>query len=371
MTDPVPTGDEPPGILARADLVASGDRGTVDVGRRLAAVALRQPVLYRARPEDVATTVDASTHLVGIVCAVELDRLPRGQEYGSLTISVALPPKCRVVAFPDRPADAPGLYAHQYSQSFDRPPAGRTFVVHAVVEVPGDTVDLAGELSCQVEIRRSIGRVVNKVSAGLGKAILFNERVPEGGRAVRLVVSADMKAYSGRDPGGSERAQERLAMVSDRACVATGVAVDDKQYGGDSFMFVFPPGIDESAVLRAFYAELAVGLRETNLDLSHDAAIRLRVGADRGLTVRGGTGWTGEAPITAARLSDCPAAREALTATTADFVLTVSDCLYRDVFSERGLHPAPESFTNCEVRIPEKDFTATAWLHVAGSHSLE
>jgi hypothetical protein len=375
MTDPVPTGDEPPGLLARPVLVAidGGDRGAATGGRRLAAVTLRRPVLYQARPEDVAATVHVgtATRLVGLVCAVELESLPRGQEYGSLNLMVSLPAECRVVAFPDRPADAPGLYAHEFSQSFDRPPAGKTFVVHAVVEVPRDTVDLAGELSCQVEIRRSIGRMVNKVSAAMEKAVLFSERVPEGGRAVRLVVSADMKSYSGRDPGGSERAQEQLVKVSDRARVATGVAMDDKQYGGDSFMFVFPPGIDESVVLRAFYAELAAGLREINLDLSHDAAIRLRVGADRGLTVRGGTGWTGQGPITAARLSDCPAAREALTATTADFVLTVSDCLYRDVFSERGLHPSPESFTKCEVHMPEKDFTATAWLHAAGPHSLE
>ena len=361
-----------PDILARVGLVASGDRGLTGTQKRLTMVSLRRPMLYRARPEDVPAAIhqDAATRLVDLVCAVELDTLPRGQEYGSLNITVALPARCRVVAFPDGPPDSPGLYAHEFSQAFDRPRAGRTFVIRAVVEVPRDMVDLVGELSCQVEIRRLIGRVVNKVLTVMEKAVHFTERVPEGGRAVRLVVSADMKAYSGRDPGGSERAQERLAKVSDRASLATGVAPEDRQYGGDSFMFIFPPGIDESAVLRAFYAELAAGLREVNLDLSADAAVRLRVGADRGLTVRGGTGWTGEGPITAARLSDCPAAREALTTSTADFVLAVSDSLYRDVFSERGATPSADSFTSADVLIPKKNFTATAWIHLPGPATI-
>ncbi|HEX6357918.1 hypothetical protein [Actinophytocola sp.] len=365
MTDMVR--DEPPGVLARVGLLASGDRGWPDSRRPLTMVTLRRPVLYRARPEDVAVAPSTEeARLVGLVCSVELEKLPRGQDYGSLELMVSLPAGCRVVAFPDRPADTPGLSAHRFSQSVDRPREG-TFATHAVVEVPHGTVDMTGELSCQVQIRRSIGRVVHVVSAVMEKTVTFTERVPEGGRAVRLVVSADMAAYSGRDPGGSERAQERLAKVSERARLATGVAVDGRQYGGDSFLFVFPPGVDESEVLQAFYAELSAGLREVNLDLNADARVRLRVGADRGLTVRGGTGWTGQAPITATRLADCPAARQALTASNADCVFVVSECLYRDVFSERGLALSAESFTSCDVHIPEKNFTTKAWLLVGGS----
>lgn len=65
---------------------------------------------------------------------------------------------------------------------------------------------------------------------------------------------------------------------------------------------------------------------------------------------------------TAARLCDCQPARDTLNTTAADFVFTVSGSLYRDVFSERGLTPPAESFTRHEVRIPEKKFSAVAWI---------
>lgn len=369
MTHIARTGDEPPEIMAHADLVASGDRGA-GAGRRLVKIAIRRPVLYPGNPADVGNTHwsndDSTTRLVGLVCAVELEKLPRGQEYGRLDVTVTLPSGCQVVAFPDQMATTTGLYAHEFTQSFDRPQDDRSLVAQAIVQVPHDMRELVGEQCCRVEIRRSFARYVKRLTAEMEKTVPFAEQVPDGGRAVRLVVSADMKAYSGRGPGGSQRAQERLATVSERACAATGVVMDGRQYGGDSFMFVFPPGVDESVILRTFYMELAAGLREVNLDLNAEAAIRLRVGADRGLTVRGGTGWTGDAPVTAARMSDCPAAREALAKNDADLVLVVSDSLYRDVFSDRGRVPSSESFSSCEVHIPQKNFTANAWIHVPG-----
>jgi hypothetical protein len=155
-------------------------------------------------------------------------------------------------------------------------------------------------------------------------------------------------------------------MVADRARAATGAEVDDRQEQGDGLMFVFPPGVDESAVLRDFYVELAAQLREVNLDLAASSALRLRVGVERGLTVRGGTGWTGAGPVVAGRLRDSPPARAALSDTPeAHFVLTASDSLYRDVFGDRGRVPASDSFRRAEVDMPEKGFTATAWVHLA------
>ena len=366
------TGGVASDVLARVDLVAEakGGRGYPTDRPRLAVVELRRPLLYPVRPRDVGAEIgrraaDGAAQLVGMVCAVELDAPPRGRSYGPLDLDVWLPSSCRVVAFPGAPAGVRGLYGNAFSRRF-APADGPTFVVDAVVEVPPGVVDLTGEMSCHVAVRRSLGGRVHVVSTETEKTIPFAERIGSP-RAVRLVVAVDVQAYSARDPGATERAQDRLAKVVDQAIDATRSTAEDRQEGGDSLMVVFPPGIDERAVLDAFYREFTAGLRETNLDLDADAAIRLRVGADRGLTVRAGSGWTGQGPITAARLRDCPPARAVLRdQPDVPFVLTVSDSLYRDVFSERGRTPVPESFRRVAVDMAEKGFTATAWTHAGG-----
>lgn len=271
---------------------------------------------------------------------------------------------------------ASGLSTERFSWAVDAPGGGRlaerTFVAHALVEAPAEADELTGRLSCRVTVRRSMGRFVRLVEAVMTEATPFAERIGglqpppvDLGRAVRLVISIDLRGYGRHDPGGTERAQRRLAEVLERARTATGVASEDRQEGGDSVMFVFPPGIDEGAVLRRFYAELVSAVSTMNVDLGDHAALRLRVGIDRGLTQRAGTGWSGPVPTTVTRLRDAPPARDALAGSpSAHLVFTVSDVIYRDVFSERGRVPAADSFRRVEVDIPEKNFNTTAWIHV-------
>ena len=363
--------DQTPAILAHLDLVTegAGERGRATGRQILSGITLSTPTLYRSRPEDVDApprrhVADTGAQLVGFHCSAQLDRLPTGHAYGPLDIEVDLPPSCRVVAFPDAPSAATGQGGSRFTQSFD---VGddRTFAAHALVAVPADMGELRVQLTCRVEVRRRIFRYVHVLPVYTEKGATFAQRIPSG-RAVRLVLSIDMKNYSGHDSGGTERAQERLAKVADRARLATEASVEDRQEQGDGIMFVFPPGIDESSVLRAFYAELAAQLREVNLDLSAAAAVRLRVGVDRGLTLRGHSGWTGRGPTTAARLQGCREAREALDAAPgAPFVLTVSDALYRDAFGDHGHVPAAESFAAVEAHVPEKGFAERAWIHLA------
>jgi hypothetical protein len=360
----------PDDVLAYVDLFAEGvgSRGTPgDKPPPLGRVKVRRPLLYPARPDDLPAPVrrrtqQGMTQLVGFFAAAEPEPLPRGRTYGEVELKVTLPESCRVVAFPDDEPGSSGLYTSTFSQKLDaqNEPAP---LVYAIVEAPRELADLTGRLECRAVVRRSIGRHVHLVQTVSESAVSFSERI-RSSRAVRLVVSADIHAYSSRDAGGTARAQERLAKVWYQASQATGCEIEDQQEGGDSFMVVFPPGIDEHAVLSAFYAELVSGLRKVNLDLSADAAVRLRVGVDRGLTLRGGSGWVGHGPITAARLRDCAQARAVLKENDrVPFVLAVSESLYRDVFSERGQVPAPDSFVRAEVAMPEKGFATTAWIH--------
>jgi hypothetical protein len=360
----------PDDVLARVDLVAeaAGERGESEgKSRPLGHVKLRKPFLYPARADDLPIPArrrveQGATQLVGFFGAAELEPLPRGRTYGEVELTVTLPESCRVVAFPDGGSDSSGLYGNTFSQTCDaqEEPAP---LAYAIIEVPRGEVELTGRLECRAVVRRSLNSRVHLLRTVTRNSVSFSEPI-KGGRAVRLVVSADIQAYSGRDPGGTQRAQERLAKVMYQAGHATGCEIEDQQEGGDSFMVVFPPGIDERTVLVAFYAELASGLRDVNVDLSTDAAIRLRVGADRGLTLRGSSGWTGHGPITAARLRDCRQARDVLEQSDdVPFVFTVSDCLYRDVFSEHGQVPAPRSFLRADVDVPGKGFSTTAWIH--------
>ncbi|MEU0792286.1 hypothetical protein ABZ342_19640 [Amycolatopsis sp. NPDC005961] len=369
----IPVEALPDEVLAQVDLVAkgAGDRSELGGERRFGGVVLRKPLLYPARPDDLPAPArrradQGTTQLLGFLAAVELEPLRRGRTYGAVELEVTLPESCRIVAFPGGEPDVVGLHGNVFGRTV-KTLDGPGLVVHVIVEAPRELLELAGQVRCSAQICRSVGKLVHIVQTETEKSAPFAERVASG-RAVRLVVAADVHAYSGRDAGGTERAQDRLATVLDRASRATGSELEDRQEGGDSFMVVFPPGIDERAVLVAFYSELASGLREANVDLSADAAMRLRVGADRGLTLRGASGWVGHGPITAARLRDCRQARDVLRGDAGvPFVFAVSDCLYRDVFSERGLVPTPASFTSAEVDMPEKGFTAKAWIHAGAA----
>jgi hypothetical protein len=367
--------------VARTALVAEGastrslgERGPGADRARIGMLALPRPIVYRALPEDVPPpfgrgATDGKRQVVGLFCPVELGELPRGQSYGSVEVEVALPTGCRAVAFPDAPADVTGRYAERFLQTFRPPTDGRlerALVAHALVEAPADAVVLSGEVSVRAVVHRSVARFVQSVSATSERSLAFAEGIPDrptvgAGRAVRLVVSVDVRGYGTRGIEDGERTQNRLASVLDRAREATETAVDDRQEGGDSLMLVFPPGIDEITVLRRFHAALVSGLAEVNLELNEQAAMRVRLGVDRGLTVRAGLGWAGQAPVVAGRLRDAPQARTATA--TAHVVMTVSDPVHRDVFREPGAVPAGDAFQQIDVEIPEKAFSARAWLH--------
>ena len=300
------TDDDPaPEILAHVDLVARGraSRGRPTAEQVLAGMALDMPLLPgapRGRPEPIRSRVaDAGTQLVGLICAVRLDPLPSGRRYGPLVVEVALPPTCRVVALPDAAPGGAELYGSRVCQTFEVGER-RTFARTRSWRCrPAPWSSRASWPAASRSGAVTSGRCA-VVALSTAKATAFRAHVPAG-RAVRLVVALDMKGYSGPTPPAPSAPRTGWGRWW------TGPVPVHRRRGrgpagaGGRADGVFPPGIDRARCCGPSTTSSA-RLREVNLDLGEAAAVRLRVGVDRGLTRRRATGWTGPGPITAGRL---------------------------------------------------------------------
>jgi hypothetical protein len=359
------------GPAERIDLVATDRslRGPGETRAVLSAMTFFAPRVCLTNWHDDEPagriTLPRGTRTVELRYGVEFDLLPRGQGYRTADLTVTLPDDCRVVAAQGSRDEVDGC---RFRQHLDRPSGGHTIRTRLIVEIPEGRLDLSGSMTCEINLSRGIGARVHRVPAVAVKETSFISAVPvdQVGPAVRLFVAADLVGFGLRSPNATSRAQRGTAEVVDRAARATGIELDDRQVHGDSLQLAFRPAIDERTVLRSFYIELSAALREHNRDLTPEAALRLRVGIDRGLTDRTTLGWDRAAPVAAARLRDCADARAAVTNNPkASFVLVVSDVLYRDIFSDPDHEPPGTSFTEIAVDEPAKRFSAKAWLHVA------
>jgi hypothetical protein len=343
-------------------------RGPGETQAVLSAIIFHQPRAHVTAWRDPVGPAPG-TSVVELRYGVELDVLPHGTTYRTADVIMTFPEDCRVVAAPDLLGSEHDIGGSRFRQHFDRPGAGRTVRTRLIVEVPAGRTDLTGSMTCEVDLRRSIGARSRRVPAVAARKTSFSTGVPghHTGSAVRLFVATDLAGFSRRGLMGSGRAQRGTAEVFDRATGATGIELDDRQVQGDGLFLVFHPAIDERTVLRAFYLELLSALREHNRDLRPEAALRHRVGIDRGLSERTPLGWDKRAPTAATRLCDCVQARTALEDNPkAPFVLVVSDPLYQDIFRDPDHEPPGTAFTEIAIENPAKGFFATAWLHVAG-----
>jgi hypothetical protein len=276
-----------------------------------------------------------------------------------------------------------GLWTPSFGWSVT--PSGRemppTLAMGALIEAPQDCREVSGEIRADAVVARSFLGLVQRSEAESLRALPFTVRVgvtgdtagssigesrsgAAGGRAVRLIVSADTEGYSTLGIDDARQAQADLVHVLDRAVAATGLAgMVHQQDQGDCRQLVFPAGCDELEILPLFYLSFRETLRAVNR--RRGAPLRLRWAADHGHAGRAAAGWDGQAPIAVARLRDSAPARSRFAAApTADFVLTVSDALYGDVVRQLTREPLPASFTAVDVDEPNKGYRARGWVHL-------
>jgi hypothetical protein len=185
----------------------------------------------------------------------------------------------------------------------------------------------------------------------------------------RVLVSADMESYSGRTNVLQYRAQLAFKKIMDEATTEIGLhRVKWRiQQGGDGELAILPPGTSERVVVTRLAPVVDRLLREHNQGLGPEAKVRLRLAVHQGLVhLDGANGFPGEAIVHVSRLVDSPQLKAALRRfPNANVALVVSDSLYQDVVRHyQDLRP--EQFACVSARLPEKNFSATAWIYVPG-----
>ncbi|MFC3741229.1 hypothetical protein [Paractinoplanes deccanensis] len=185
-----------------------------------------------------------------------------------------------------------------------------------------------------------------------------------------MVIVADTELYSARNSVLQHYAQAAF----DEALASAGSAagVDRQQWhrqpSGDGELAVLPPDIDEPLLLSAFLPALDTYLRRYNADRAAHARVRLRVAIHQGLIfLDSRNGFAGGAVNDAARLVDAPVLKSAFKAfPEANVACIVSDTIHRDVVTGGYDGIRPERFRRVTVDLPEKSFSAVAWIQIVG-----
>ncbi|WP_109598147.1 hypothetical protein [Actinoplanes xinjiangensis] len=188
----------------------------------------------------------------------------------------------------------------------------------------------------------------------------------------RIVVAADMESYSKRNNVLQYRAQSAFRQIMDDAASVVGLRRVDWQIqqGGDGELAILPASASERAVAGRLAPVADQLLREYNQGLAPEARVRLRLAVHQGLVhLEGANGFPGDAVIDTCRLVDSPQVKRALRDfPDANVALVVSDSLYRDVIEHyRDLRP--DQFARVRAEIPEKNFSAAAWIYVPGENA--
>jgi hypothetical protein len=183
----------------------------------------------------------------------------------------------------------------------------------------------------------------------------------------RLCVAVDLERYSRRDNPGQQAAQ--AAMVQILRDAAERGAIDRAQWfrqqQGDGELALLPPGIDEARVITSLVRELRTGLFQHNRHANAAARLRLRVAVHQGITHVAANGFAGEAVNTVCRLCDSAPAKTALQRHgQSDLVLIVSQAIYEDVIAHDVCDVRAREFSQVTVELPDKDFSARAWIYV-------
>jgi hypothetical protein len=181
-----------------------------------------------------------------------------------------------------------------------------------------------------------------------------------------------MESYSRRDNVLQYRAQSAFKRVMEEATAELGLhrVAWHIQQGGDGELAILPPGTSERAVVTRLAPVVDRLLREHNRGLAPEGKVRLRIAVHQGLVhLDGANGFPSEAIVHVCRLVDSPQLKATLRRFPgADVALIVSDSVYQDVV--RHYHDLrPEHFARVSAKLPEKNFSATAWIYVPGENA--
>ncbi|MFG2089815.1 hypothetical protein [Spirillospora sp. NPDC048824] len=182
----------------------------------------------------------------------------------------------------------------------------------------------------------------------------------------RTVVAADVHHYSEAAPLQQVDIQKTLIDALDSAATLSGLDRSRwyTQAQGDAELAVLPADAPEPIVIADLVRELTNQLARVNHAADPALRLRLRVAIHSGIVHFGHNGLPGPAAIETCRLLEARPLKEALSASTADLALIVSDRLFHDIVEAgyRGLRAA--DFTSVEVAV--KEFAGTGHVRLLG-----
>jgi hypothetical protein len=186
----------------------------------------------------------------------------------------------------------------------------------------------------------------------------------------RLILAVDLRSYSKHSFAGQDDAQVRLQRVMGYALRRARVARVrvQRQQQGDGQLVIFPPALDEPAVVPSLILGLRDGLYHLNLAPGAFGRMQMRAALGQGVVARSANGYVGDSVVRVSRLLDAEVLRKALEqATGSDLALALAPELYREVISHDAPGLPAAQFEHRQMEVPGKDFAAEAWLHLPHS----
>jgi class 3 adenylate cyclase len=195
-------------------------------------------------------------------------------------------------------------------------------------------------------------------------------RYPSGAARHLLHAFADIVGYSQLTARLQKVSQDYLASVLDDSMAEAGVQPElvARQDQGDAILLTFPTGTDAARVLATMPRYLNDELLDRNQDMAPHARIRIRTAFSMGVSMPGGTGLVGQAPITVARLANWATFRHAMTgAAQAQCGVIIDDHLHGEYVRQRFRPDIdPGEYVPAHVAYADKGFNASAWVKLFG-----
>ncbi|MFC9087620.1 hypothetical protein [Nocardiopsis dassonvillei] len=191
-------------------------------------------------------------------------------------------------------------------------------------------------------------------------------QIPEFGR--RVIVTCDAKGYGSSDELTQHQFQEAIPALLRDAAEHSGLDRGEwhVQSGGDGEMAVLPVTAGETRLLDRYVPEVAYALRRHNHNRTEAGRLRLRMVVHHGSAVSSPSGYSGNGIVTAARVVDSDALRDALRDSGADLVVAVTAPVYQDVVAQGHTRLRPEDFALTAVS--NKEYEEPVWVHVPGRY---
>ncbi|UED88506.1 hypothetical protein K4G22_16205 [Streptomyces profundus] len=179
-----------------------------------------------------------------------------------------------------------------------------------------------------------------------------------------MVISVDA-CGSGRLAIDAKKSLRRaMYRAFEEAGDAVGVLPGElrKEDRGDGILATVEPSVPQVDLVGRWVETLRQGVREHNR--AGGVPLRLRVAMHAGPVVIDAEGLVGRAVDLTCRLCDSEAAKRAIDEAGADFLLVVSDPLYRTVVREGGRYIEPDDYV--PHRVGNKETDETAWFLLPG-----